>query len=198
MTCTYLAESVGFEPTVSFPTHDFQSRLGRPSVSTGVYTCRSEGVPDPSPSAVDRQGASTWRSTWRSKLCIISRATDRQADNDQRFYLRVSQDYLDRWLLRRRRSRQPRNPFGRSSAVDQPWQLPRAVLVRRRRLVIVSEQDEPGLWGAPSLTLDELARRQHAKPVADLAELAADIWESDEELDAFLVDFRESRDSSLG
>jgi hypothetical protein len=75
---------------------------------------------------------------------------------------------------------------------------PRAVLVRRRRLVIVSEQDEPGLWGAPSLTLDELARRQHAKPVADLAELAADIWESDEELDAFLVDFRESRDSSLG
>lgn len=48
------------------------------------------------------------------------------------------------------------------------------------------------------MTLDELARRQHAKPVTDLAELAADIWESDEELDAFLADFRESRDSSLG
>jgi hypothetical protein len=35
------------------------------------------------------------------------------------------------------------------------------------------------------LTLDELARRKHAKPIADLAELAADIWESDEEVDAF-------------
>jgi len=48
------------------------------------------------------------------------------------------------------------------------------------------------------LTLNELARRQHAKPVAHLAELAADIWGSDEELGAFLADFREPRDSSLG
>ena len=48
-----------------------------------------------------------------------------------------------------------------------------------------------------ALTLDELARRQHAEPVTDLAELAADIWRSDEELDAFLADFRESRDSSV-
>jgi len=30
LSCTYLAERVGFEPTVSFPTHDFQScRFGR-------------------------------------------------------------------------------------------------------------------------------------------------------------------------
>jgi hypothetical protein len=47
------------------------------------------------------------------------------------------------------------------------------------------------------LTLDELARRCHAKPVADVNELAADIWDSDEELDAFLADLRASRDASL-
>ncbi len=30
LSCTFLAERVGFEPTVSFPTHDFQScRFGR-------------------------------------------------------------------------------------------------------------------------------------------------------------------------
>ena len=48
-----------------------------------------------------------------------------------------------------------------------------------------------------ALTLDELAQRRHAKPVADANELAADIWESDEELDAFLADLRASRDTSL-
>lgn len=48
------------------------------------------------------------------------------------------------------------------------------------------------------MTLAELARRQHAEPVADRAELVADIWGSDEELDAFLADLRESRDSSVG
>ena len=198
MTCTYLAERVGFEPTVSFPTHDFQSRLGRPSGSTGVYTCRSEGVPDPSPSAVDRQGASTWRSTWRSKLCIVFRTDRRQTDNVQRLiysFLKTIRTVGSRGKEGRAREGDvgPAAVCGRSAPATS-----RAVLVRRRRLVIVSEQDEPGLWGAPSLTLDEVARRQHAKPVADLAELAADIWESDEELDAFLADFRESRDSSLG
>ena len=43
------------------------------------------------------------------------------------------------------------------------------------------------------MTLDELSRHQHTEPVADLAELAADIWELDEELDAFLVDLHEPR-----
>lgn len=48
-----------------------------------------------------------------------------------------------------------------------------------------------------ALTLDELAQRCHATPVADAKELAADVWESDEELDAFLADLRASRDASL-
>jgi hypothetical protein len=47
------------------------------------------------------------------------------------------------------------------------------------------------------LTLEELAQRCHAVPVSDADELAADIWESDEELDAFLVDLRASRTTSL-
>jgi len=62
----------------------------------------------------------------------------------------------------------------------------------------MSELDEAAVWGGSSLTLAELARRQHAKPITDLSELVADIWESDEELNAFLADFRESRDSSIG
>jgi hypothetical protein len=45
--------------------------------------------------------------------------------------------------------------------------------------------------------LDELARDQHATPVRDIAELRADVWDSDEELDEFLADWRASRDASL-
>lgn len=48
-----------------------------------------------------------------------------------------------------------------------------------------------------SLSLDELARRYDLKPLHDSEELAVDIWESDEELDAFLADVRASRDASL-
>jgi hypothetical protein len=46
------------------------------------------------------------------------------------------------------------------------------------------------------LTLAELAERQHAEPV-EIDELASDIWESDEELDAFLADLRTSRNASV-
>jgi hypothetical protein len=49
---------------------------------------------------------------------------------------------------------------------------------------------------AAALTIEELARVQHATEVRDAKELAADIWESDEELDAFLADLRSSRDAS--
>jgi bacterioferritin (cytochrome b1) len=45
-----------------------------------------------------------------------------------------------------------------------------------------------------SLTLDELAELQHAEPV-EIGELVSDIWESDEELDAFLADLRTSGDA---
>jgi hypothetical protein len=46
-------------------------------------------------------------------------------------------------------------------------------------------------------TIEELARIQHAQPVADPDDLVADIWESDEELDAFLADLRAARNASL-
>jgi hypothetical protein len=67
----------------------------------------------------------------------------------------------------------------------------------QRRIVSMSEaphEHEPTV--GPS-TIEELARIQHAQPVADLDELVEDIWESDEELDAFLADLRASRNASL-
>lgn len=47
-------------------------------------------------------------------------------------------------------------------------------------------------------TIEELARIASATEIHDLQELAADIWESDEEFDAFLADLRASRSASLG
>ena len=47
------------------------------------------------------------------------------------------------------------------------------------------------------VTIEDLARAQHGEPVADPADLAADIWESDEELEAFLADLRAARNASL-
>jgi len=45
---------------------------------------------------------------------------------------------------------------------------------------------------------DDLARRRGEwRPVTDVSELRCDIWESDEELDAFLADLRASRKSGL-
>ena len=48
-----------------------------------------------------------------------------------------------------------------------------------------------------SLNIEELARAQHAEQIADVEELAADIWESDQELEEFLIDLRASRNASL-
>ncbi|MHB8246464.1 MAG: hypothetical protein ACYDGN_14170 [Acidimicrobiales bacterium] len=53
---------------------------------------------------------------------------------------------------------------------------------------------EPTVGLVPNL--EELARLQHAGPV-EAAELVSDIWESDEELDAFLADLRTSRNASV-
>jgi hypothetical protein len=47
------------------------------------------------------------------------------------------------------------------------------------------------------VTPDEIARRLEAQAITDAAELAADIWESNEELDAVLADLRASRNASL-
>lgn len=68
------------------------------------------------------------------------------------------------------------------------------------RLQAVSEKREEtrAPMASTSLVIDELARLQHAQEVHGAEELAADIWESDEELDAFLADLRACRNASLG
>ncbi len=45
--------------------------------------------------------------------------------------------------------------------------------------------------------IDELARAQNATVVQDSHDLADDIWDSDDELDAFLANLRGSRNTSL-
>ena len=48
------------------------------------------------------------------------------------------------------------------------------------------------------LTVEELARRQGVKPLASLSEPAQpDLWESDEEYEAFLADLYASRRAGL-
>jgi len=65
-------------------------------------------------------------------------------------------------------------------------------------MVVVSHaHQEPGPMADQSATIEDVARAQHAEPVADPGELAADIWESDAELEAFLADLRASRNASL-
>jgi hypothetical protein len=56
---------------------------------------------------------------------------------------------------------------------------------------------EPEPMADQLATIEDLARVQHAEAVADPAGLAADIWESDAELEAFLADLRASRNASL-
>jgi hypothetical protein len=58
-------------------------------------------------------------------------------------------------------------------------------------------KDEVDATRATPLTLDTLARQQGVEPIASADELRADIWESDEELDAFLAEVRRSRDADL-
>ncbi len=48
------------------------------------------------------------------------------------------------------------------------------------------------------MTLDELRAAQGAKPTLDLSELRADLFESDDELDAFLAELRVWRQSPQG
>ena len=47
------------------------------------------------------------------------------------------------------------------------------------------------------MTLDELAAAQGVVPLFSLDDLAADLWESDDELNSFLADIRRSRHASL-
>jgi hypothetical protein len=65
-------------------------------------------------------------------------------------------------------------------------------------MVVVSQaRQEPDPMVGQLPPIEDLARAQHAEPVADPRELAADIWESDAELAAFLADLRTSRNASL-
>ena len=67
-----------------------------------------------------------------------------------------------------------------------------------RTLGDVSEQREDNVMAASkALTIDDLALLQRATEVGSLGELAADIWDSDQELADFLADLRSSRTSSL-
>ncbi len=62
----------------------------------------------------------------------------------------------------------------------------------------VSEQQQGDAVSASTpLAIDDLARLENATPVHDADELAAEIWDSEEELDDFLVDLRASRRASL-
>ncbi|HVL92092.1 MAG TPA: hypothetical protein VM264_01990 [Acidimicrobiales bacterium] len=62
----------------------------------------------------------------------------------------------------------------------------------------MSEQREDNVMAASkALTIDDLALLQRATEVGSLGELAADIWDSDQELADFLADLRSSRTSSL-
>lgn len=65
-------------------------------------------------------------------------------------------------------------------------------------MAAVSEQRVPRGVEVPKSALHVLAAEQHAEPVRDLRELRAEVWESDEELDAFLADLRASRDATAG
>lgn len=51
--------------------------------------------------------------------------------------------------------------------------------------------------GGGSPTLEELRLRQGVRRRQSVDDMAADLWESDEELDAFLADVRASRNADL-
>jgi len=63
--------------------------------------------------------------------------------------------------------------------------------------VVSQARQEPEPMADQLPTIEDLAWAQRAEPVADPGELAADIWESDAEMAAFLADLRASRNASL-
>jgi hypothetical protein len=60
-------------------------------------------------------------------------------------------------------------------------------------------EDWPADSAAPpvQVPVEELARQQGVSPLTSIEEARANIWDSDEELDEFLADFRASRDAEL-
>lgn len=49
-----------------------------------------------------------------------------------------------------------------------------------------------------SVSVEELARQQGVRPVANVADMHADLWDSDEELEQFLAEVRATRQADLG
>jgi hypothetical protein len=64
---------------------------------------------------------------------------------------------------------------------------------------VTSPPTHPDQWPADDfVSTDELARRQGVKPIKSVDELAQpDLWESDEEYEAFLADLYASRRTGL-
>ena len=50
----------------------------------------------------------------------------------------------------------------------------------------------------PPVSVEELARQQGVRPIQPGEDMSADLWDSDEEFDAFLADVRESRQADVG
>ncbi len=65
---------------------------------------------------------------------------------------------------------------GQMSDRDFTWQLP----------------------GPPPVSIEELARQQGVRPVRSFDDVRANLWDTDEEFEAFLADVRASRHADLG
>ena len=61
----------------------------------------------------------------------------------------------------------------------------------------MSDSDVRGLL-PPSVPIEELARQQGVRPFESGEDVTADLWDSDEEFDAFLADVRASRQADVG
>lgn len=53
------------------------------------------------------------------------------------------------------------------------------------------------LPGAHAVPVEELTRQQGVRPIENVGDMRADLWDSDEELAEFLADVRASRPSNL-
>ena len=64
---------------------------------------------------------------------------------------------------------------------------------------MTTPDEHPAQWQDDAeLPIEELARRQGVKPITSIDELAQpDLWESDEEYEAFLADLYASRRAGL-
>jgi hypothetical protein len=65
--------------------------------------------------------------------------------------------------------------------------------------LVTTHRDHSDPWSHDDfVSTEELARRQGVKPITSIDELAQpDLWESDEEYEAFLVDLYASRRAGL-